>query len=471
MRKTYDLILRGGHLTDPANDRDGLFDIAVAHGKIAAVAPELPGAQAHEVIEVRGKRILPGLIDTHVHVSPWIGGGCGHKMLALAGVTTALDMAGPATGVIDLAAAHGVGLNIACINYVRPKDTVSTEDPDTAEIEAYLDKSLKEGAIGLKILGGHYPLTPEASARTIAAANARGAYVAFHAGSLASGSNLEGVREAFQLIGGGACHLAHVASYCRGQVLDSPAEGEEALALLQAHPNVYSESYLATINGTSGEVIDGVPGSRMTRKCLEIGGFSPDEAGLEAAILAGWCQVNAEEGGLIGLSTGPDAVAYWRNRKTDVTVSFRVNPPEPRLRIATAKRPDGSFTVDSISTDGGGIPRNVILEFGLALVKLETLTMREFAVKTSLNPAKALGLKNKGHLSVGADADITVVDAAAMKAAMTIVGGQLVMFNGLVLGRGCTIITTPAGAAAVRDKGLAALVVDPAATPFLQMRP
>ena len=46
--------------------------------------------------------------------------------------------------------------------------------------------------------------------------------------------------------------------------------------------------------------------------------------------------------------------------------------------------------VDCISTDGGGIPRNVIVEMGLAMVKLQALSMEEFVIKTSVNPAKIL---------------------------------------------------------------------------------
>ena len=57
--------------------------------------------------------------------------------------------------------------------------------------------------------------------------------------------------------------------------------------------------------------------------------------------------------------------------------------------------------MDSFSTDGGCYPRNVIVENGLLLVKFGALNLNEYAVKASLNGARALGLKNKGHLSVG----------------------------------------------------------------------
>jgi hypothetical protein len=200
-------------------------------------------------------------------------------------------------------------------------------------------------------------------------------------------------------------------------------------------------------------------------------GFPPTEAGFEAAILAGWAQINVEAGGRVLLGTGPAAWDYWRQRGTDATVSFAVNPPEPRLRLAAAKRPSGEFVVDGISTDGGGIPRNVIVEMGLALVKLEALTLVEFARKASLNPARILGLANKGSLRVGADADITVVNVERQQAVLGIAGGRVIMHRGYVCGRGSQIVTTAAGAAAVQARGLRPIVIDLAESAFYRARP
>ena len=63
---------------------------------------------------------------------------------------------------------------------------------------------------------------------------------------------------------------------------------------------------------------------------------------------------------------GEEGLKLWKEHNTDVGGSFNVNPPLPRVWLAEAKRPDGSFVVDGISTDGGCIPRNVILEQGMA---------------------------------------------------------------------------------------------------------
>lgn len=95
---------------------------------------------------------------------------------------------------------------------------------------------------------------------------------------------------------------------------------------------------------------------------------------------------------------------------TDVTLSFAVNSALARAKIASAKNSDSEFIVGSISTDGGGIVRNVIVPMGLNLVDFGFLTLKEFAQKTSYNPARMLGLKNKGELKGGFDADIAVIN-------------------------------------------------------------
>lgn len=66
--QTYDLLLKGGHVIDPKNSRDGRLDVAITDGKIAAVASDIPASNAEKVISVSGLYVTPGLIDMHVHV-------------------------------------------------------------------------------------------------------------------------------------------------------------------------------------------------------------------------------------------------------------------------------------------------------------------------------------------------------------------------------------------------------------------
>ena len=63
-----DLLLKGGHVIDPKNNVSRIRDVAVAGGRIARVAQEIPAAEAKQVANVSGLYVTPGLIDIHVHV-------------------------------------------------------------------------------------------------------------------------------------------------------------------------------------------------------------------------------------------------------------------------------------------------------------------------------------------------------------------------------------------------------------------
>jgi dihydroorotase len=65
----YDLLLKGGHVIDPANHIDGVMDVAVSAGKIAAVDKDIPAASAGKVVDATGLYVTPGLIDIHVHIT------------------------------------------------------------------------------------------------------------------------------------------------------------------------------------------------------------------------------------------------------------------------------------------------------------------------------------------------------------------------------------------------------------------
>lgn len=64
--QSYDLILRGGRVIDPSLHLDSFADIAIAGGRIAAVASRISSGAAQE-IDARGKLVLPGLLDVHGH--------------------------------------------------------------------------------------------------------------------------------------------------------------------------------------------------------------------------------------------------------------------------------------------------------------------------------------------------------------------------------------------------------------------
>jgi dihydroorotase len=91
---SYDLLIRGGELIDPASGRHSIADVAVSGGVVAAVAPNLPQGEAAQVVDAAGLIVTPGLIDLHTHcywgATYW--GIEADPVAARTGVTTWLDV-------------------------------------------------------------------------------------------------------------------------------------------------------------------------------------------------------------------------------------------------------------------------------------------------------------------------------------------------------------------------------------------
>jgi allantoinase len=88
---SFDLVVRGGSVLGGAP-----LDVGVADGRVVVLEPELAGAAA-EVIDAAGLLVLPGAVDAHVHLNDpgrghWEGFATGTAALAAGGTTTAIDM-------------------------------------------------------------------------------------------------------------------------------------------------------------------------------------------------------------------------------------------------------------------------------------------------------------------------------------------------------------------------------------------
>ncbi|MGQ4273753.1 amidohydrolase/deacetylase family metallohydrolase [Terrihabitans sp. B22-R8] len=94
----YDTLLRGGRVICPASGIDGIKDVAIRDGRIAAVEDTIIPTSATDVIDVTGKLVLPGMIDTHGHIYQYVTGrfGLNPDMVGVrSGVTTVVDQGGP----------------------------------------------------------------------------------------------------------------------------------------------------------------------------------------------------------------------------------------------------------------------------------------------------------------------------------------------------------------------------------------
>lgn len=84
--KAANIHIRGGRVIDPKSGFDGVADLFISEGKIAALGEAPDGFQAHSVIEAAGRIVCPGLVDLSTRL-----GSLGSELAAaVAGGVTAV---------------------------------------------------------------------------------------------------------------------------------------------------------------------------------------------------------------------------------------------------------------------------------------------------------------------------------------------------------------------------------------------
>jgi len=99
-----DLVLRGGRVLDPGRGVDAVLDVGISDGRIARVEPSIARSAARRVLDVRGRLVIPGMIDTHAHVYQHVTGSFGLNpdlVGVRAGVTTVVDQGGAGALTLD----------------------------------------------------------------------------------------------------------------------------------------------------------------------------------------------------------------------------------------------------------------------------------------------------------------------------------------------------------------------------------
>ncbi len=66
--QSYDIVIKGGHVIDPKNSIDVIMDVAISNGKIMLLSKNIDTKQAAQVVNAKGMYVTPGLIDLHAHV-------------------------------------------------------------------------------------------------------------------------------------------------------------------------------------------------------------------------------------------------------------------------------------------------------------------------------------------------------------------------------------------------------------------
>src|SRR5262249_41714003 len=110
-------LLKGGRLVDPANGRDGRFDLLIDGTRIERVGRDLPVDPGTSVVESpAGLAVCPGLMDMHVHLRE---PGQEHKETVATGTSAAV--AGGFTAVACMPNTTPVNDNAGVTEYVLRK--------------------------------------------------------------------------------------------------------------------------------------------------------------------------------------------------------------------------------------------------------------------------------------------------------------------------------------------------------------
>ncbi|HEX7832041.1 MAG TPA: CIA30 family protein [Thermoanaerobaculia bacterium] len=210
------ILFRGARVFDGARVTQKA-DVLVVDGRIEAVGAKLKAPEGAEIVEGRGKTLLPGLIDAHTHAY-----GDALREALMFGVTTELDQftnadmartmraeqaAGKASGRADLFSA-GTLVTAAGGHGTEYGFTIPTiESP--ADAQAFVDARIAEGSDWIKLVyddGSVYGLKwPTLSLDTmravIAAAHKRDKLAVVHIGSASA------ARDAIDAGADGLVHL------------------------------------------------------------------------------------------------------------------------------------------------------------------------------------------------------------------------------------------------------------------------
>lgn len=97
----YDLLLKGGHVIDPANGIDQAMDVGISGRSIGVVGTDIAESDARRVARVDGWYVMPGLIDLHAHAFGFSGSMFPDEMCLPYGVTTMVDCGGAGWRTFD----------------------------------------------------------------------------------------------------------------------------------------------------------------------------------------------------------------------------------------------------------------------------------------------------------------------------------------------------------------------------------
>jgi dihydroorotase len=407
------LLLTGGRVVDPANQFDAVADVLILNGKISAVGKNLSTKATIEIerLDATGKIVCPGLIDLHVHfrepgqtAKENIASGTAAaarggftSVVCMPNTSPAIDNAGTVALIHDRAAQEGM-VNV----FVTGAITRNIAGEELAPIG-----SLKKAGVVAITDDGHCIQNNELMRRACEYARMFDLPVFDHC-------------QDYSLVTDGVMHEGYwsIALGLRGW----PSAGEE---MIVARNILLAELTGAKIHCQHLSAAGSVALLREAKKRgVPISGEAcPHHFTLTDAAIAGSEKFWNNDGKTLGkLQAGQ--LPEWPSFDTN----FKMNPP---LRSAKDREAileglaDG--TIEILCSDHAphcdyekevefdyapfgitGLETELALSL-MQLVHTRRISLANLIAKFTVNPARLLNL-NKGTLSIGADADVTVFD-------------------------------------------------------------
>jgi N-acyl-D-aspartate/D-glutamate deacylase len=452
-----DVLLRGGRVVDPGAGFDGLADVLVSGGKVAAVGADLAAPAGTEIIDVPGLVVGPGFVDLHSHVHSIAG----HRLQAMDGVTTSLDLE---AGLMPIAQAYADAAQAGRpLNYgfsaswatararvllgIEPDGRVDSalavlgnpawqRSSSPAELTAWLsllENELAAGALGIGILLGYAPTSEPAEFLAVARLAAKAGVPTYtHVRELVEvdpATPVDGSEEIVRAAGetGAAMHHCHVNS-TSGRHVDRVLGSLDRAR--SAGSRVTVEAYPYGAGSTA------IGAAFISPERLKMKGLGPS-----SVILLETGERVADEKRLLELRQAnpgaPCLLEFFDEGREDDRAMLHRTLAYPDAIVGSDAMPvfwpDGRYehTEWPLPPGGSTHPRTAgTFAKTLRLMVRETgaWTWLEAFRRCSYLPARVLddsapGARAKGHLGVGADADIVVLDPERISDTATYIEG------------------------------------------------
>ena len=440
-----DLIIRGGRIAT-ASDTFAC-DIGIRAGKIVALSQEL--GPAAEVIDASGKLVLPGGIDSHVHLAQESGPNIvmaddfetGTRSAAFGGNTTVLPFCSQEKGQSLRQALMAYHAQAQGNCYVDVSFHLIISDPTEQVLGQELPTLVADGYTSFKVFMTYEGLALSDLERleVMAVARETGALVMIHA------ENNDAIRfltDRLERAGNTAPHF-HAAS--RPVAVEREAT-HRAISLAEL-----VDVPIMIVHVSNREAMEEI--RRAQTKGLKVYGETcPQYIALTAKDLEG------VEGAKYVCSPPPrdeaSQEACWEGLRTGVFsvfssdhCPFRYDDPQGKLT------PKGRTSFRWVPNGIPGIAARLPILFSEGVVK-GRIDLNRFVALASTNHAKIYGLyPRKGTIAVGADADIAIWDPSR-KVTLTHEllrdGSDYTPYEGLEV-TGWPVLTMVRGRTIVRD--------------------